>query len=156
MPDWKVDNKDLLEQLSKLATSLQVVENEKYEMDLMELWEIWREVKSGIDENKEVIKTIIKEADNKLKPIKDDLDSDDDDLPAHDMSSKDKAPIHYLREVLDLLSDPESDRHEDCLSLIPKLNTPPLSMSSCSWCCVSMISRPTLSGSPLGSRPSPP
>ena len=44
MPDWKVDNKDLLEQLSKLATSLQVVENEKYEMDLMELWEVRREV----------------------------------------------------------------------------------------------------------------
>ena len=73
-----------------------------------------------------VIKTIIKEADNKLKPFKDDLDSDDsydDDLPAHDMSSKDQAPIHYLREVLDLLSDPESDRHEDCLSLIPKLSS---------------------------------
>jgi hypothetical protein len=69
-----------------------------------------------------VIKTIIKEADN----IKDDLDSsdsDDDDLPAHDMSCKDQAPIHYLREVLDLLSDPESDRHEDCLSLIPKLSS---------------------------------
>ena len=106
-----------------------------------------------------VIKTNIKEADNTLKPIKDDLDSgdsDDDDLPAHDMSCKDQAPIHYLREVLDLLSDPESDRHEDCLSLIPKLKTPPLSMSSCSWCCVSMTSRPTLSGSPSGRRPSPP
>ena len=89
-----------------------------------------------------VIKTIIKEADNKLKPFKDDLDSDDsydDDLPAHDMSSKDQAPIHYLREVLDLLSDPESDRHEDCPSLIPKLKTPPLSMTS----------RPTLSWSPF-------
>ena len=44
MPDWKVDNKDLLEQLSKLATSLQVVENEKYDMDLMESWEVRREV----------------------------------------------------------------------------------------------------------------
>ena len=44
MPDWKVDNKNLLEQLSKKATSLQVVENEKYDMDLMELWEVWREV----------------------------------------------------------------------------------------------------------------
>ena len=44
MPDWKVDNKDLLEQLSKLATSLQVVENEKYDMDLMESWEVQREV----------------------------------------------------------------------------------------------------------------
>ena len=42
-----------------------------------------------------------------------------DDTPA----SKDQAPIHYLREVLDLLSDPESDRHEDCLSLIPKLSS---------------------------------
>ena len=73
-----------------------------------------------------VIKTNIKEADNTLKPIKDDLDSgdsDDDDLPAHDMSCKDQSPIYYLREVLELLSDPESDRHEDCLSLIPKLSS---------------------------------
>ena len=44
MPDWKVDNKDLLEQLSKLATSLVVVENKKYDMDLMESWEVRREV----------------------------------------------------------------------------------------------------------------
>ena len=45
VPDWKVDNKELLEQLSKLATSLQVVENEKYKMNLMELWEVQRNIK---------------------------------------------------------------------------------------------------------------
>ena len=130
VPDWKVEDKELVEQLSKLATSMQA-EKEMYEMDLLELWEVGGEEEFGCDRRKVAIKSIIKETDRKQKPIKIDLDSDDDDdddLPVYDMSddtpaNKDQAPIHYLREVLDHLSDPESDRHEDCLALIPKLSS---------------------------------
>merc|ERR1719470_794300 len=97
-------------------------------MDLMVLWDVGGQEEHYV--TKEVINTTFKEASTKNKPVKCELDSDDDDddLPAYDMSddtpsTKDQAPIHYLREVLDHLSDPESDRHEDCLSLIPKLSS---------------------------------
>ena len=48
VPDWKVEDKKLVEQLSKLATSMQA-EKEMYEMDLLELWEVGGEEEFGCD-----------------------------------------------------------------------------------------------------------
>ena len=56
-----------------------------------------------------------------------DLDSDDDDLPAYDMSGdtvvteETKVPILYLRDVLHHLAQPETVQGLRCLQLVPQL-----------------------------------
>jgi len=130
VPDWEVEDKELLEQLSRLAARQQVMEPEDYHVDMHNLWKVGEEELISATKDEKVVNThVIKEekVEGKHTVIEDlDSDDDDDDLVAYDMSednpvTKDHAPIHYLREVIDHLSEPESERHEECLVLIPKL-----------------------------------
>jgi len=132
VPDWEVEDKDLLEQLSRLANKRQIIEEDYQQVDLKSLWEDSEQEITSVGKEEKILNTkghIVAKVEPKQTVTADlDSDDDDDDLVAYDMSddnpyTKDQTPIHYLREVIDHLSDPESDRQEECLGLIPKLAT---------------------------------
>jgi len=64
---------------------------------------------------------------NNTRTEEEDLDSDDDDLPAFDMSNdtpvteETKVPILYIRDVIHHLSETESSQGKRCLQLVPSL-----------------------------------
>merc|ERR1719483_1977904 len=135
VPEWSVGDQQLLDQLTCLAEGEMELVEKEYEVDLVKLWEMNNE-DTFVNEMSKTVITTVKVIKEKVtvnenwnrETLDSDDDDDDDDLPAYDMSAdtpstKEVVPIHYLREVLDHLADPESVQHEECLSLIPKLSS---------------------------------
>ena len=124
-PEWNLEDKQLLDTMKSL-TEHRTCDKVQYNIDFA-CWD-QTEHKSVTDTEK------VKQSDVDVKKSKvalkqldsDDCDdSDDDDLPAYDMSNdtpfdKDKKPIKYIRDVLEHLSDPESLQQEECLERIPE------------------------------------
>merc|ERR1712130_580600 len=87
-------------------------------MPMKNLNDVKNERLDKMDVTKEPVKIATKE---------EDLDSDDDDLPAFDMSNdtpvteETKIPILYIRDVIHHLSDTESSQGKRCLQLVPSL-----------------------------------
>merc|ERR1712200_86256 len=130
VPEWEVQDQQLLKQMQNL-TNFKVQEKSFKESStkILDAWSTLQapkpeEIKPKVDQNKKTEGTATKiESEN----IDGDLDSDDDDFPAYDMSNdtkvgpkKDKK-ILYLREVIEELTNPDSDYIEDCFGLLPDL-----------------------------------
>merc|ERR1719430_312488 len=81
VPDWEVDDKELLEQLRRLANKQQVVEPEDYQVDMKELWKVGEEesVRITVATDERIISTQVnnqEKVESKLTAVED-LDSDD-------------------------------------------------------------------------------
>merc|ERR1712200_387948 len=123
VPEWEVQDQQLLKQMQNLTNFK--VQEKSFKESSTKILDEWsklqapkpEEIKTKVDQNKKI------ESEN----IDGDLDSDDDDFPAYDMSNdtkvdpkKDKK-ILYLREVIEELTNPDSDYIEDCFGLLPDL-----------------------------------
>jgi len=137
VPEWHLENNNLLDQLEFLAKGNRPASEEYEEVDLDKQWETENDEQFILENSLSSCKSNeINQKENLIQVsekthVKVDLDSDDDDeddLVAYDMSDdtpyvKDSPPIHYLRDVIDHLSNLESDRQEDCLIAIQKLSS---------------------------------
>ena len=121
-PEWRIEDTETLEVMRSLTREDRKVEEIRYEVDL----ENWGREKAVSTDN-ETMKQCNEKKSRQAALDSDDSDaSDDDDLPAYDMSDdmpydKDKKPLLYVRDVLDAFADQDSNQQEDGLERIPEL-----------------------------------
>eukprot|EP00088_Acartia_fossae_P048651 TRINITY_DN5309_c0_g1_i3.p1 TRINITY_DN5309_c0_g1~~TRINITY_DN5309_c0_g1_i3.p1 ORF type:complete len:720 (+),score=121.01 TRINITY_DN5309_c0_g1_i3:76-2235(+) len=140
LPEWDLEDKQLLKSFQDLTNlsyrQPQKSLNTEGTKSILSKWFLAEDNQKSVqkDEKRDQIKPKVEEVKNaevaKDAPsenAEEDLDSDDDDFPAYDMSNDTKVDpqktkkILYLREVIQELVNPESDYIEDCFGLLPDL-----------------------------------
>ena len=123
VPDWNIEDRNTLEIMESLAEENRLLQEVKLEFDI-DKWDLEDTMKLNTKQSPRILKKSLEKVPLVKQLDSDDSeDSDDDDLPAYDMSDdtsydKDKKPILYIRDVLDHLADPESNQQEECLERI--------------------------------------
>jgi len=135
-PEWELEDGSLKEELHGLSS--EVVEEVEVAVEggwqgILVGWVIGKTDEEPSNRNSDGVKIerldkmdFAKELNN-ISTKEEDLDSDDDDLPAFDMSNdtpvteETKVPILYIRDVIHHLSETESLQGKRCLQLVPSL-----------------------------------
>ena len=124
VPEWTIEDKETLEVMRSLTSEDRRVKEVK--CDVMDLEQWGKQEEIDHTKNLNIGTKICNEPKASQAPLLDSDDSDDDDLPAYDMSEdtpydKDKKPLLYIRDVLDTFADPDSNQQEEGLARISEL-----------------------------------